>query len=331
MQFTRLTNLFKRTNTTFQWSEDRAILFVCMGIAFLFWIFIKLSQEYTAQKPLRFSFELPADKTFTELPPDNLEIELVGTGWELLFEFLNSSSIELDYDLRLNSDIFLSTNRLSNDIRNQLRSRSVNVRSINTDGIRLNLADRATKKIPIRFLGKVNLASGYQYLRPLKLQPDSLSISGAQPLIDSIFYWPTDSLHVSALNASAQYTVDLREAPPTLLLIPQQTNLQVQVEQFTEDSKFVPIEILNPPDSNLKIFPNNLSVKYIVGLSYFEKIKAGDFKLAVDFKDYTLPSTVNKIEIQLLDYPDSIRNLSFSPRTADFFIQKDTTQQSQGN
>ena len=60
---------------------------ICMGIALIFWIFIKLSQEYTAEKQVLFNFQIPSDKAFTKAPPNDLKVDLVGTGWDLMYDY----------------------------------------------------------------------------------------------------------------------------------------------------------------------------------------------------------------------------------------------------
>ena len=140
-------SLIKRTNL--DKPEDRAILLICMGIALLFWIFIKLSQEYSAEKAIQFQVAIPEDKTLVSLPPKDMKIEMRGTGWDLLYDFFLASEIKIDYNL-LEQDYFSrSRNQLLSDIRTRLYSKGLDVRSLNYDGIQFQLDEKISKKVPV--------------------------------------------------------------------------------------------------------------------------------------------------------------------------------------
>ena len=78
---------------SFKLQEDRAMLITCIGIAFVFWILVKLSQTYPTVKPIMLNIEMPEDKCLLEMPPDDVEAELRGTGWDLMLEHFYHSRI----------------------------------------------------------------------------------------------------------------------------------------------------------------------------------------------------------------------------------------------
>ena len=62
--------------------EDRATLLACIGIAFVFWLLIKLSQTYRTEKQVLFQFEIPSDKALASVAPEDMTVQLQGTGWD---------------------------------------------------------------------------------------------------------------------------------------------------------------------------------------------------------------------------------------------------------
>lgn len=322
MQFTQLKNLVKRTNI--EWPKDRAILLICIGIALLFWIFIKLSLPYTAEKTVHFDYQIPDGQTFSRLPPDDIIVELEGVGWDLLYDFLFARNVELTYAPTEDNELPISRNQLQADIRQKLYSKSLRIRSINSDGIQFSLEDKSQKKVPVRLRSKIQYAQGFQLKEAIKLKPDSVEITGPVSYLDTINYWPTDSLILADFNTILETPLALKNPRDIASITPNTIDVTVAAEQFTQNAIFIPIEIKNSPDSTLRIFPKNISINYIVGISQFNQIDASQFNLIVDFSQTELSNTANKIDIQLVKQPPEIRNISFSPKVASYFFVKDT-------
>lgn len=322
MQFTQLKNLVKRTNI--EWPKDRAILLICIGIALLFWIFIKLSLPYTAEKTVHFDYQIPESQTFSRLPPEDIIVELEGVGWDLLYDFLFARNVELTYAPTEDNELPISRNQLQGDIRQKLYSKSLRIRSINSDGIQFSLEDKSQKKVPIRLLANIQYAQGFQLKEAIQLMPDSVEIAGPVSYLDTIRDWPTDSLNLVNFNSTLETTLSLKAPKDIAIITPSSIDIRVAAEQFTQNAIFIPIEIKNSPDSTLRIFPKNISINYIVGISQFNQIDASHFSLIVDFAQTELSNTANKIDIQLVKQPPEVRNVTFSPKAASYFFVKDT-------
>lgn len=319
-------SLIKRSNLDNP--EDRVILLICMGIALLFWIFIKLSQDYSASKTIQFQVAIPEDKTLVELPPKDMKIEMRGSGWDLLYDFFLSSAVELEYDLSEQTSLSRSRNQLLSDIRNQLYSKGLDIRSLNYEGVTFNLDDKVSKKVPIRLQADLAYAPGYQPKIPASLEPDSVSLSGPASLLDSFSYWKTDSVFLSGISVDISKQISLLPGRPSVQITPPNVNLSVTVEQYTENTLFVPLQIKNAPDSILRIFPKNVSVNYIVGLSDFNRIFANDFTIIADFSGVDINNkNNNQVPVRLIKKPEPVRNVTINPKSARFFILKDSIKQ----
>lgn len=305
--------------------EDRAILLICMGIALLFWIFIKLSQSYSATKTIQFNVFIPEDKTLVELPPNDMKIEMRGSGWDLLYDFFIAPVVELEYNLSEQTTLSRSRNQLLSDIRTQLYSKGLEIRAFNYEGITFTLDNKVTKEVPIRLQADLTYAPGFQPEKPPTLAPDSVQLSGPASLIDSLSFWKTDSVYLSGISVNITRQVPLQQSRPSILIRPASVELSVFTEQYTENTLFVPLQIKNAPDSILRIFPKNVSVNYIVGLSSFNKIFADDFTIIADFSGVDLNNkNNNEVPVRLTQQPPSIRNVTINPKTARFFILKDS-------
>jgi hypothetical protein len=109
-------------------NEDRKLFLSCLAIAFGFWVIVKLSQEYEISKPIQFYYEMPMDRVFTETPTPGAEVILEGSGWALLFEYLNGSTVDLRYELGQKSRFRLTSSQVSGAVQRALSSGDVKVK-----------------------------------------------------------------------------------------------------------------------------------------------------------------------------------------------------------
>jgi len=82
---------------------------------------------------------------------------------------------------------------------------------------------------------------------------------------------------------------------------------------------FIPISVLNGPDS-LKIFPDKIKLNCKVSLKDYDKVNYSDFKAEVNLKDVTPEAENNTIPVLLKSTPSNVSNVSFSPKSVEFFF-----------
>ena len=93
----------------------------------------------------------------------------------------------------------------------------------------------------------------------------------------------------------------------------------IQAEQFTEKSMFIPIVVKNAPQK-LKIFPNKIKLDCTVALSRYAELNANNFVVEVDLRFSS--GKGNTLPIILSKQSPFARNIKFSPKSAEFYIEK---------
>ena len=78
---------------------DKAILAVCVGIAFIFWFFTKMSNEFTTEKVVKVDYILPRGKAFEILPAERLVATFKGSGWDLAKDYMFGAEKIVQVDL----------------------------------------------------------------------------------------------------------------------------------------------------------------------------------------------------------------------------------------
>lgn len=321
MALTESIRLLKQKIPPIKKSEDRAILLTCIAIALVFWVLVKLSQTYRTVWEVGLEFRIPDKKAMISPPPRRLEVEIEGTGWELMYEYLIHGVPHLTYDLNVATDQFVNRGQLRNDIMRQMAAADIKVIEVNFDQISLELEDKISRKIPIRLSSALEFAPEYALQTPPVLQPDSVTVSGPATLIGTYFEWPTDTLRLTNLQAPKTVNVKLALPPQGVQLDISTSSVSLEVEQFTEKSVFVPLTVKNGRDS-LKFFPDRFKLTCVVGLSRYNELTANNFTLEVDLKDIQLNESDNSMPVVLTRKPDFVRNIHFTPASVEFFILK---------
>lgn len=300
---------------------------ICIGIAFFFWLLVKLSKTYSVEKEVSFRFVLPEGKAFVQQPPSSTFARIEGRGWELMFDYFSNPSLLLRYDLNNEAITTLSTNELRSAVANRLTFNNLRITETNFGGVILMLEEKSTKRVPIVLRDSLTFATGYHLLKPLTMKPDSVTLSGPQTAVDTIAFWYSDSVTISNIKNNLTQRVALSKPSNEITLSTEAITASIEVEQFTEKSLFVPLVVRNAPDS-LRYFPETVKVTFTVGLSDYNKVKASDFSPEIDLGKVKLNEGKNTIPIRMVKQPDYAITLQFTPKSAEFVIFKPTISES---
>ena len=302
--------------------EDRTILLLCFGIAFFFWVLVKLSQEYTAEKEVALQFRTPAEKTFLVPPPASVPVKIKGSGWNLFFEFISSKRILLVYDVEGANSYFLSRSQFRSDVITNLVSKDLVIEDLNFEGIQLSLEDQYSTKVPIVVPTSFTFKAEHQLARPVTTIPDSIVLLGPRSIVSTIDEWPTDTLVLKDLSVDYAGIISLQQLEPGVKTEPDQVEVQVDVEQYTQKSLFVPVTVLNPPEDSIRIFPEKIKVNCVVGMQYYNELDSEDFTLVADLANLVLSEGKNTVPLELTKQPDFIKSILLNRRSAEFYIIK---------
>lgn len=318
----QINNILKKI-ASFKLQEDRAMLIMCIGIAFVFWILVKLSQTYPTVKPVMLNVEMPEDRCLLRMPPADVQAELRGTGWDLMLEHFYHSRIPVFISMLDNSNLYLNQNRLRTEIRNSLRFSAIEVLSVNYENLEIELDQKVNKRVPIVLEKELAFSPGNQLRQVPALVPDSVTVVGPAQILDSLEFWPTSLLQLSDVKTSTSIAVPLEPAPPALQIEPQQIQVDLEVEQFTEKTLYIPVSISHAPvGDSLKIFPDKIQLTCQVGLSRYNELAYQDFAIQADLKDVPLQEGKNTVPVKLIKYPLFVKGVKLERQSVEFYIVK---------
>lgn len=305
--------------------SDRAILVLCIGIAFIFWLFTKLSYDYQSTISIPTQYTLPDKKILTEPAPKFVEVDISGTGWDLISTFMSEGSygIDLDVNTAENTTRTISSLLLESKISRQL-STNIKIENIRPNDITLSLEDVAIKKIPVRLDENVTLAPLYQYEDSIRIYPQMVRVKGPASIVRDIHEWSTSTMIMQDVEHSFERNLPLRiHRNPNVTFTPNVVVCRGKVEETTEKRLKIPVEVVNAPDSLfLIILPRSIDVSCVVGVSDYDRLRPNKFKAVVDFRQLLIARKKEQsLKIEIRKKPNFISNFSFSPHRADYILQ----------
>jgi hypothetical protein len=313
----------KKLPIKFPRGEDRLLFGICLGIALILWLLVKLSQIHRTEKPVALYFDLPVNKTFSNPPPTDVVATITGTGWSLIADFLRSSKINLTFSLKQSGDsIVISRGQLRSEIIGKIGNPSIAIEEINCDNIILNLDNRHTKKVPIELSHNFSFAKGYLLKQKPKIAPDSVVVTGPESLLKGITKWPTDSLVLSDLNSEEVRVVALKTVTSGISVKTEKVKVQISAEPYSEKAFWLPVTVY-PPNPGVKIFPQMVRLSCVVGLSRYDQIEASDFEIFVRIPADGKSQNGNHRHtavIELRKKPEFIEFVRFSSQSVEYFF-----------
>lgn len=308
----------KRFNFLQSSSSDRVALGICILLSLIFWLMIKLSQEFVTTREIRINYLLPADRSFTELPPQIVRATVRGSGWNLLSDYLGQESPVIELNLPEKENFTLPASIIKNKIQQEFKR--LDIAEINHDYLLFNTAIRTKKTVPVRLQSKLNFAPNFQIQDSISIQPDSVTIVGPPLILDTITRWPTTLLEQKDLKKTIGLSIPVTSPPDNILRInPTNVQVTIPIEGFTQKDLFIPVKVLNAPDS-LKIFPKKIRISCLVGLSKYDTLKPQHFLLEADFKNVLPNSSNNTLPVNITRAPAYIRQIKLDKQSVEFYL-----------
>lgn len=302
--------------------EDRAILAICLGFAFVFWLLVKFSKEYTVVRSVALRYELPQGKAFVTPPPKSVLVSLTAQGWYFLVTGIMGRDYELEYVVPNNTVFNLTPTTLRSDLDDLVNDEEVKFTNLLFDGVRIALEDQQQVLLPIQLRTKLSFAPEHHLADSITINPDSVWITGPASQVNVLTYWLTDSLLLQNLDQDYNTQLSLQAPQDGIRIAPAAVQVNVPVERYTEKSIFVSVEVVNPLADSIKLFPDKALIKCVIGLSHFNDLKEENFRLIADLSKTYIREGKNTVPLELVKQPGYVHSALVSPRSTEFFVVK---------
>ena len=303
--------------------KSRSFL-IFLALSFIFWLITKFSNQYTEVLPLEVSFiKHPVGVVPTSDTTSEIQLTLTASGFQLFFYKLLGTELILDSKKGVFND-GIATMPLElgfQEIPDQLFG-SITINSIFPNTVNFKYTQLSNKRLAVVLQKSLDLSAGFGIAEPLRFTPDSIDVTGASTVLDTLKGVYLNTKQKSKINKSFTDIFELINPLKNQLKFSESTvTLNAVIDRFSETSLKVPIRLINVPDSiALKLFPADVEVVFSASLSRIKTIDLNDFVISSDFN--TLKKEDLKINLQLLQAPDLLQNIRWNPKEVEYLIRK---------
>jgi YbbR domain-containing protein len=216
---------------------------------------------------------------------------------------------------------YLPISKFGLDLNRQLNSKTT-LLSVQPDTLFLQIKEVESKKVPVRPRFTIELPSQYKPYGQVKVKPDSITVSGLDMYLDTLEFVATQPFKVKDVEKS-KYNVPIAAAYKTqgMHISDDEFTVHFDIEKFTEEQRTLPLYVYNQPDTiQVKTFPSEVEISYLLAIKDYNKIAGSDFKAYIDYTD--IKSEKNTLRVKLDEYPDQVEVNNISPEKVEFIIIK---------
>ncbi len=304
----------------------KVFLFILL-LTSIIWLLIELSKITNSTAVFTVEYKnIPTGMLLQSNPTSEIDIALKAPGFSLLKYKVKKNKVALNLGnvVRGNSNYFLLPNQQKAYLNAQL-SGDTEIVSVLKDTIFIELGKNKSKKVPVNLQLNIKFKLGYNLTAPLKIIPDSVTITGPEKYVDSIKELSNILLELNDVhkNISKELYLKLPFKNSNVVLSSTKVVVKANVDKFTEGSFNIPVTIINKPEGiKINTFPNTIEVIYQAGLSNFNKITKNSFLVVYDYKQYKKDTLTQFLTPVIKQKSEFISSIKINPSKIEFLIQK---------
>lgn len=306
-------------------NNDILVFFFFFLMSGLFWVLQNLNDEYEMDVEVPIVLQgVPDGVVITTDLPSTLTAKISDKGTSLVsFYSKRLPPVELDF---ARYDKGFESGRAQvplNDVRQAIErilSSTTRITTIETDTLEFYYNRGSSRYLPVGLCGRVS-AKSHNYIRSLRVQPDSVLVYAPQEVLDTMRRAYTQALNVTELDK----TTELKAGFPNIKGVkyePSEVMVLANVDYYTEKSVEVPVVGLNfPADKSLRTFPSKVKVIFSIGSAYYNQVSSQDFALVITYEDL-LNNDRPKYQLNLKSLPQFVSNVRIQPSEVDYLIEQ---------
>lgn len=308
--------------------SDRIIFIICILIASLFWLLIKLSNVYTVNYTFRVGYNnQPSSLRLTNIVDSTLDLSLTARGFAILklnlFNDMETLNINLG-NYNINKDGGSRYSIYTQELTTTL-SELVNVDEkdlqLSRTALIFEMEETGVKRLPVIADYEIKFVDQFDLYSEVTIDPQNINVYGPQYILDSLSSIKTSLLLLNEVNANKKVKVGINNPFPDLLSFDNdEISLDFQIEKFTESELMVPVNLSNLK-FNIKTFPSQVTVYYKVAQKDFNEVLPHQFNI-IPIVDELNVIHAKKLPLKIDKQSDFVRNVRIVPNEVEFLIIK---------
>ncbi len=291
-------------------------------LAISVWFFVKIDDNY------RYSFWIPLkianlgeSRIVVNDIPKRVKVTFWGKGRLLLSLMLRKDAT---YILDVSSEDDSVEVVLDKDDVRMLKRTNVEILNIDRPD-KLVLVIKELKRKKVEVISQVNMETvpGYTIVGDIYVNPDSITIRGPKPYIDSISSVYTVEKTVADIKKDVNKKVKLLPLKqPFLTMEVQQVELKANVQKLMEKPlSDIPVKVLNAPENaDVIVIPSTLSLILEGGTDVLLNIHQDDIQAYIDYEK--IKTAHQKYHPAYINTPDDVRYRNSKPMRFKIVIER---------
>lgn len=290
-----------------------------------FWLMMALNETYEEELkvPVRL-VGMPRNAVMTDEPADTVKVTVRDKGFTLVtykyghwfrpltFKFATYANEDQGHGAIPAVDII-------KQVQSQLYGSS-KLLSVKPEKLDFYFTYGASKKVPIRFRGKISTSKSY-YLAHTEFSPMMVTAYANKKVLDELKYVEIEPFNYRNLQDTIHQNVRLQKIRG-VKLVPSTVRLSVYPDVLTEESIEVPVSAVNMPAGMvLRTFPSRVTVRFTIGASQFRMIRPEQFNVVVDYQTLA-ENPSDKCTLQLRSVPSSVSKAKLELDKVDYLLEQ---------
>ena len=275
----------------------------------MIWLISKLSEDYNQRSSFGLNYvNMPDTLLLTGASRKEIDVRVRASGFQLLSFNFGKKDLVIDLSqLRYNRRSFFLPQA---DYRKQIEAQipgNMTLLEVDQDTIYIDFKKLYTREVVVIPNITLDMAQNHLLEGDLKVEPSHIVIKGPRNEIRQVTEISTIAHTISSISDDFSTSVDLatlEELPNTTY---NQGSVQVsgEVVRFSEQIFDVPVKVINLPEgSEIKTFPNTVSVLCRARIDRLKTLRPQDFKLVADFT--TAQAGEKQLQVAMESWPEGV-------------------------
>lgn len=297
-----------------------------LTLSTLFWILTVLSKDYTTTVHYKADFiDLPVDKLLIDEEEVDLHLQVIAPGFTILahrLSFRNELPLSVSSFIPKKKGNYWNYFLLGEQSISQIQEvipTSMQLLHIQPNRIDLLLDEKAERVVPVKLKSSISFKDLFRQKEAVKLEPSTIVISGPKAVVEVFDEINTELLSLEDVDNNKNGEIEIQSLNHSEInYSAKNIKWELKVEQFTEGEIKLPIEMKNVPKGyEIKLFPDEVTVSYLISLDKFDLVKPDMFAAQILFdRDFKRQS------VNLSRQADFVENIRVFPSKVEYFLIK---------
>ena len=291
-------------------------------IGIFLWLSVTLREQYqiTLAVPLLID-EIPEGMAIRTPVPRTVHLRFRGDGWHLAGLLMGSTSdVHIPFTSLPQGRRTITMNEVGERI---TYPPSIQLVSMLPDTVAVRLDRLSSARVPVTPDFTVSFKEGYGQVGAILLSPDSVTVMGAESVLDQITSWKTSRTSFRDLKAPVEQMIALAQSEgPMVSCSPSSVRVRINVQSFAEKIfSGLPVEVRGVPSNRDVIFiPPKMEIVARGGIRQLASVLPVDFQIGVSY-DRILADTTGAIEPDVVA-PSGIQIVARKPEKLQYIVRK---------